>query len=126
PDGYLFREDHSARTMTLAEMVALLADSTWSLFRHRCRFSASLSCLDSNVCSILRQSFETRNESQGRQSHSPSPSPLSDGLTGTVPNRLGTHPFPRPNLRRCFPGFSWDLACLWLCDTESATRKKSH
>ena len=71
----------------------LLTRWTWSIFRHSRGFSTAPSCLDSNSCSILGRSFETRNESQGRQSTPPRCPPLSESLTGSVPNRLGTHPF---------------------------------
>jgi hypothetical protein len=78
----------------------------WRIFRHRCRFSTIRTCLDSNARSILRQSFETRNESQDRQRYYPSQFPLSGSLTGSVANRLGTHPFLRLN-----PGSQESLFC---------------
>src|ERR1700731_4176444 len=85
------------------------------------RLFNSPSCLDSNTCSILGRSFETRNESQGRQSTPPRYPPLSESLTGSVPNRLGTHPFTLasiPKFRKTailmhFPGQQAALAILW-------------
>jgi hypothetical protein len=53
----------------------------WSILRHSFGFSTAPSCIDSNTCSILRQSFETRNESQGRQSTPPRYPPLSESLS---------------------------------------------
>jgi len=47
-------------------------------------------------------------------------------LPARSPTGLGLTPSLAPILGAVFLDFSWDLACLWLCDTESATRKKSH
>jgi hypothetical protein len=44
---------------------------TWSISCHGSGFSTDPSCLNSKTCSIFRQLFETRHESQGRQSTPP-------------------------------------------------------
>ena len=109
----------------------LLTRWAWSIFRHSRGFSTTPSCLDLNTCSILGRSFETRNESQGRQSTPPRHPPLSESLTGSVPNRLGTHSLPLPQslnsekqlILMDFPR-QWAASCGPV--TSKAQHRKSH
>jgi len=103
----------------------------WSILRHSFGFSTAPSCIDSNTCSILRQPFETRNESQGRQSSPPSLSPSVREPKGSVPNRLGAHRFqlasiaqtPKIELSKAF-GANRPLQPP--CGTDASAPKKSH
>ena len=64
----------------------------WSIFRHSPGFLPVPTFSDSNTRSILGRPFETRNESQGRQSIPPRYPLCLKAKPAWSPNRLGTHP----------------------------------
>jgi hypothetical protein len=125
PDTHRHRQTRTAPAR-------LLTSRAWSIFRHSLGFFDSPACLDSNTCSILTQSFETRNESQGRQRALPLAIPLCLRATNArSPTALGLTAFHIASISQARKapvqrGSRGQKAAFSWVVTSKAQQRKSH